>query len=143
MQYRKRPVIIDAFQLTEEFFTGEHPNPLHPKDIRISYHPVTYEVTIETLEGVMTAKVGDYIITGVLGEIYPCRKDIFEMTYERVSPTILPCPSCGRVPEVSLYKTHNENKNGWYVHCYCAGSPCPPLHNDKNEAINLWNNMVK
>lgn len=142
MQYRKRPVVIDAFQLTEEFFTGEHPNPLHPKDIRISYHPVTNEATIETLEGVMTAKVGDWIITGVLGEIYPCKDEIFHKTYEPVYLIPLPCCSCDRVPEVRTYE-RNDGPTGWYVHCYCAGSPCPPLHNDKNEAINLWNNMVK
>jgi len=39
---------------------------------------------IDTLEGVMTANKGDYIIQGVQGEIYPCKPDIFEMTYEIV-----------------------------------------------------------
>ena len=38
---------------------------------------------ISTLEGVMEAQAGDYIIKGVQGEFYPCRKDIFEVTYER------------------------------------------------------------
>lgn len=39
---------------------------------------------IETLEGVMLAKNGDYLIKGVKGEIYPCRKDVFEESYEVV-----------------------------------------------------------
>jgi len=39
-------------------------------------------LTIETLEGVMTASVGDYVIRGVQGELYPCKPDIFEKTYE-------------------------------------------------------------
>lgn len=39
---------------------------------------------IETLEGIMKASVGDYIIKGVNGEFYPCKPDIFEKTYERV-----------------------------------------------------------
>jgi len=84
MRFRKRPLEIDAFQLTEEFFTGEHPNPLHPKDSRIVYNPLLRVATIETLEGVMTASIGDWIITGIAGELYPCRNDIFEKTYERI-----------------------------------------------------------
>ena len=59
-KYRKRPVIIDAVQLTER-------------------------VEIETLEGVMIGEVGDWLITGVKGEMYPCKPDIFEMTYEAVA----------------------------------------------------------
>lgn len=58
-KYIKRPVVVDAYQTDEE-------------------------VTINTLEGVMTASPGDYIITGVKGEIYPCKPDIFAQTYERV-----------------------------------------------------------
>jgi len=41
-------------------------------------------IAIETLEGTMTAKDGDYIIKGVQGEFYPCKPDIFEQTYEKV-----------------------------------------------------------
>ena len=57
MKFRKRPVVVDAYQ-TEE-----------PMDI-------------PTLEGVMHAEAGDWIITGVHGEQYPCKPDIFEKTYE-------------------------------------------------------------
>lgn len=46
--------------------------------------PITEVQEIETLEGVMRADVGDYIITGVKGERYPCKPDIFELTYEPV-----------------------------------------------------------
>jgi hypothetical protein len=41
-------------------------------------------VVIETLEGNMLANKGDYIIKGVKGEFYPCKPDIFEMSYESV-----------------------------------------------------------
>lgn len=41
-------------------------------------------LTIQTLEGNMTARLGDYIIKGVNGEFYPCKPDIFEKTYEIV-----------------------------------------------------------
>ena len=40
------------------------------------------DLKIQTLEGVMTAQQGDYIIRGVQGEFYPCKPDIFEQTYE-------------------------------------------------------------
>lgn len=47
--------------------------------------PVTepdWKLAINTLEGTMTAEVGDYIIKGVKGEFYPCKPDIFKLTYE-------------------------------------------------------------
>ena len=59
-KYRKKPVIIEAKILTER-------------------------TEIETLEGVMVGEAGDYLITGVKGEKYPCKPDIFEKTYEPVS----------------------------------------------------------
>lgn len=43
------------------------------------------EVIIHTLEGDMTASIGDYIITGVNGENYPCKPDIFEKTYDEIT----------------------------------------------------------
>lgn len=58
-RFRKKPVVIEAFQ-TEV-----------PMDI-------------ETLEGTMHASPGDWIITGLRGEQYPCKPDIFEKSYERV-----------------------------------------------------------
>lgn len=80
MKFRKKPVVIDAVQVTDEWFDGDHPNPLHPKGLLIN--PVARTVSIETLEGTMLANVGDWIITGVQGEKYPCKPDIFEATYE-------------------------------------------------------------
>ena len=87
MQYRKKPVVIDAVQVTDDWFDGDHPNPLHPvgtEERPIIINPLAREVAIYTLEGVMIARVGDWIITGVQGEKYPCKPDIFEQTYEPV-----------------------------------------------------------
>lgn len=58
-RYRKKPVIVEAYQTDKELI-------------------------IHTLEGDMKANVGDYIITGVKGEQYPCKPDIFYATYEAV-----------------------------------------------------------
>ena len=88
MKYRKRPVVIDAVQWTGSnlrdviALTG-----LHPSAKRWTWDE--YEKVVEneglkifTLEGVMSASVGDWIIKGVQGECYPCRNDIFIETYE-------------------------------------------------------------
>lgn len=58
-KFRKKPVIIEAYQTNEE-------------------------MDIQTLEGMMHASVGDWIITGVKGEKYPCKPDVFARTYEPV-----------------------------------------------------------
>lgn len=59
MKFRKKPVIIEAYQTDRE-------------------------LDIITMEGKMHANIGDWIITGIHGEQYPCKPDIFEKTYERV-----------------------------------------------------------
>jgi len=56
------------------------------KAITISYRIAKEDEIVKTLEGDMQAKKGDYIITGVNGEIYPCKPDIFLKTYE-ILPT--------------------------------------------------------
>lgn len=85
MKYRKKPVVIEAKQLTAETrsevidWVGDgcdEPVWDSPED------PSTYLV-IKTLEGAMMAYSGDYIIKGVKGEFYPCKADIFELTYEK------------------------------------------------------------
>jgi len=83
MKFRKKPIVIEAIQsLPEniekilEWSTQERPI--------TTQSSVTGEVFITTLEGVMKANKGDWIIRGVSGEIYPCKPDIFEKTYEPV-----------------------------------------------------------
>ena len=58
-QYKKKPIIVKAWRTDEELY-------------------------INTLEGVMEANKGDYIIQGVKGEYYPCKYDVFKETYEEV-----------------------------------------------------------
>ena len=87
MKYRKKPVIIEAFK-----WTGGRDQLEDPEWVieEIKKGNVTFDRTppitmkIKTLEGVMTAQEGDFIIQGVNGEIYPCKPDIFEKTYEKV-----------------------------------------------------------
>ena len=81
MKYRKKPVIVEAQMLTEDNI-DELAKWSHGV-IRIDE---TFEMWIDiyTIEGIMKARVGDYIIQGVKGEFYPCKADIFEATYEVV-----------------------------------------------------------
>lgn len=55
------------------------------KPIKVTAYQTSETMKIETLEGTMTASPGDYIITGIDGEQYPCKKDIFERTYEEIA----------------------------------------------------------
>ena len=82
MKFRKKPVVIDAVQITEEMLNGTHPNDAHITGL--VYDPKEKCVFIGTLEGRMRGDIGDWIITGVQGERYPCKPDIFEATYEPV-----------------------------------------------------------
>ena len=90
MEYRKKPVVIEAFRYGMDsrpdwFDTKVTSNEIITyvgTDIRDSSQ---YYCEIKTLEGVMRGNCGDYIIKGVQGEVYPCKPDIFEMTYEIAS----------------------------------------------------------
>lgn len=79
-QYIKKPVTIEAVQLTDSNHS-EIIQWLSSYDVE-SYTLNSSELYIKTLEGVMKANVGDYIIKGVKDEFYPCREDIFKMTYD-------------------------------------------------------------
>jgi hypothetical protein len=95
MKYRIKPVVIDAIQLTEESifdcYKLVHGDPNIKTQTEYEgwniYEDVVMRdgLNIPTLEGTMTARIGDWIITGVNGEKYPCKPDIFEKTYERVT----------------------------------------------------------
>ena len=83
MLYRKKPVVISAvrFEDTPDSLVAIGRMGLDP--IVVSYaDPAAPILTIKTLEGVMSANVGDYVIRGVKGEFYPCKSDIFLQTYE-------------------------------------------------------------
>ncbi len=73
-KYRKKPVVIEA---TQWFKDGDHPAVM-------SGEFLYGQPYIKTLEGDHIVTPGDFIITGVKGEHYPCKPDIFEMTYEEV-----------------------------------------------------------
>ena len=89
MQFRKKPVVVEAFCVGSSL---SYPQWLHDAisaDIVTTFgkggwdDPFT-SCRIKTLEGTMIANEGDWIIRGVKGELYPCKPDIVEATYEPV-----------------------------------------------------------
>ena len=88
MRYRKKPVEIEAMQLTENNTCDVLTFCNSCGDIVASNEDGT--ISIKTLEGTMVANIGDYVIKGVAGEFYPCKPDIFEATYDIVED-VQPC----------------------------------------------------
>ena len=97
-QYRKKPVVIEAFRMTRE---ARQDNTNWPEWLNYAWQkpqtvsgavfpsqrPFTSgndELNIKTLEGVMLVKFGSWIIKGINDELYACDHEIFEKTYEKV-----------------------------------------------------------
>ena len=78
MKYRKKPIVIEAVRWMgdnyEEIILFTNNASFYPMDSR--------KININTLEGNMKADIGDYIVKGIKGEVYPVKPDIFEKTYE-------------------------------------------------------------
>ena len=81
-KYRKKPVIIEAVQWTEA--NREAIKAFAYPQAILMWKNRPESLCIGTLEGDMKASKGDFIIKGVKGELYPCKPDIFEATYELV-----------------------------------------------------------
>lgn len=87
MKYRKKPVVIDAFWYYDgceypDWFKEAREKGIVTRTGGSAMFPAS--VKIKTLEGELVVDDYTYVIKGVKDEIYPCRKDIFEMTYEEV-----------------------------------------------------------
>lgn len=88
MKYIKKPIPVEAFQIKNEVRTVEEWEEILPKWFNdaigntIVYDSHCNGVYVKTLEGEMFAPWGSYIIKGIDGELYPCKKEIFEKTYE-------------------------------------------------------------
>jgi hypothetical protein len=86
MKYRKKPIIVEATQYFANM--GEHTaqTPVWLIDACIDGRIFARDnnTFIKTLEGELKVNDGDWIIKGIQGELYPCKPDIFEATYEKV-----------------------------------------------------------
>lgn len=93
MKYRKMPVVIEAFKYDGDLMSSDGKYYVPDWAVKayedgvmrygsLDLDSPPCELFIDTLEGTHHASVGDYIIQGVNGELYPCKPDIFEKTYE-------------------------------------------------------------
>lgn len=83
-RFVKKPLEIEAFKVGDEpaqWYKDEIEKPIEERKMGSVAYGV---IEIQTLEGVMTANFGDYIIKGIKGEFYPCKADIFEASYDEV-----------------------------------------------------------
>jgi hypothetical protein len=82
LKYVKKPIVIEAV-----IWDGNNRKEIYdfcPKaEFNYEFGNSNPKLTLETLEGVMTASIGDYIIKGIKGEYYPCKPDIFLLTYDK------------------------------------------------------------
>lgn len=89
-KYRKLPVIIEAEKVNDLLYGFAHDFSKLPKWVIQAYNNMKITAitdnyfNVQTLEGVMLAGREDYLVKGIDGELYPCKIDIFEKTYERV-----------------------------------------------------------
>ena len=87
-KYRKKPVVVEAWKFTRKALENK-PEWLVYDEKKVVGKPDSFTgdvvmLLLNTLEGHLWATEGDYIIKGVRGEVYPCKPDIFEQTYEEV-----------------------------------------------------------
>lgn len=90
MKFRKKPVVIEAITFDDLVTHGKASAAVMVKGMPWAFeyagHQITHETDdcylIPTLEGIMKFQRGDMLITGVKGEVYPCKLDIFAATYE-------------------------------------------------------------
>ena len=95
MKYRKKPVVIEAFKYDGDLMGSDGKYYVPDWAVEAFEKKIMFfdaqdsdsppcELYISTLEGVHHVSVGDYVIQGVQGELYPCKPNIFEQTYEEV-----------------------------------------------------------
>ena len=88
MKYRKKQVVVEAWEFTKEALKRTNSWVHEPKSEYLhlvsQYGGEVLYIEIDTLEGKMRADLGDFIIEEVNGEFYPCKPDIFHKTYEVV-----------------------------------------------------------
>jgi hypothetical protein len=86
MKYVKKPVVIEAEQFTEKTKNRVYSWATEiQNNVYASRHENQPVLMIPTLEGEMMCRLGDWLIKGIRGELYPCKPDIFTETYERYS----------------------------------------------------------
>ena len=88
MKAKKKPIIVNVWQLPDPWLEeprGSLSGLPYPENDKVRYNPETQDYSINTLEGIMTANIGDYVVSGGHNDIWSVKKEIFEATYDFVS----------------------------------------------------------
>ena len=142
MKFRKKPVVIEAVQLRwdnwaemcdharvglmqdgkpEGTFLDEGGQPVSGA----TWHDGCMGLLIPTLEGLMIARQNDWVIRGVKGELYPCKPDIFEATYDAVQGEF--CSSCGNATDYACADCRITLQKTIFV---CSSPKCRDKHEE-------------
>ena len=120
MKYIKKPIPIEAIQWdgknsSEILNFMKNNNPIFSNN---------GDLIINTLEGKMNAPISSYIIKGIEGEFYPCKKEIFENTYSKVYEHLITCEQCGKgfssIHTDIFYDELQRKYKYWAVCPYCG-----------------------
>lgn len=126
-QYRKKPVVIEAMKFTGSVASakaiGDWTLP-----IPIGYGSLPRTIRIPTLEGLMTAQAGDYIIKGITGEFYPCKPDIFLQSYEQVSDLLTEDSNANKDAADAPRGTIRDILEAYYPEYTLITAPINPPH---------------
>ena len=117
MNYRKRPVVIDAIQwdgtpathfaINDRSFSG---------DAEVEWQDDGASLFIPTLEGIMEAKKGDWVIRGIAGEVYPCKPAIFNASYERADDVLTTDPRDEEIVDLLMKRSGAGPAPSFTVH---------------------------
>lgn len=120
MKYIKKPIPIEAIQ-------WDGANSKEILDFMEDNNPIFSTngiITINTLEGPMSAPIGSYIIKGINGEFYLCRKEIFENSYNKIYEHLITCSQCNKGFSSThtniFYDELNRKYKYWAICPYCG-----------------------
>lgn len=124
MKYRKKPIVVEAFKWTGGPDQTEDPEWVVEKikDGTVYFSSMdgyACVLCIKTLEGTMTAIPGDYIIKGLRGELYPCKPDIFDASYESAETE---CPTIEPPQGEWTYRNNYGSTESIYDDCYVCSA---------------------
>ena len=142
MRYRKKPAEIEALQFNrrngwEIEKWSDHAVVPSPVLEPMPDNPTGAYLQIHTLEGTMIAIVGDWVIRGVKGEYYPCKPDIFEMTYgpaEDAPPTAAPLLAVLRATEEAMAECDDVGDDGNCDDC---------CHDERSAGRRCWFKAIR
>ena len=130
-KYQKRPVVVEAFQYTYDCNPPQwYLDAMDRGDVALIALTPGSPVSIRTPAGETIADIGDYIIQGIKGEIYPCKADIFELAYDVIEEPQMTYGSLLKRlheldPHISVGVSRPHSYRGYYYHLAVEPLPEP------------------